>query len=342
MLRISAWRALFFSDMHACFLAIFYLLLVDETKALSYDFILKILALVTSLGLYIVYMFLVNDYFDMPTDKIAGKIRQIHYMPRVQVIGLIILIFMLGQIVTILLIGQTLYTLIYLISYFLATLYSAPPLRFKTRGILGTFWDALIEKSIPALLIFSFFQRFSLDTLFLLVLFFVWEVELITLHQYLDYEGDLKAQIKTYVVEIGLKKTLRILNYLQLLVALLILVFFGIFLVQVPYSIIFFISVGVGYLYVHKVKRSNLVTQRSTKLAPTRHYKEDQVTHFYYSFLNVCLEGLFPLFTGLMLTIRYFPCILLLLLSIASQYYFIRLHYLPLLQGTLSLIGRIH
>jgi len=341
-MNISAWKVLLHSDMHACFLTILYLLQLSRIEVLSYDFLWKVLSLIASLGLYLVYMFLVNDYFDMPTDKIAGKKRQIHDMPSVQVVGLILLIMLLSYVVTIFLVGQPLYTLIYVMAYFLATLYSAPPLRLKSKGLLGTICAALIEKPLPALLVFSFFQYFELDALIVFLFFFLLQVEMITHHQFLDYEGDLKSQVRTYVVETGLDKASRILNYLQLLVFLFSLVVWSVVLIKMPYSVIFFIFLPIGYFFAQKLRRSNLLIRGTGSMDFYRFYREDTITHFYYSFMLVCFTGIFPLYLGLMLTMKVPLYGLLLLLTIASQYYLIKMHYQPLLRGAFLLIERIY
>jgi len=346
--RISAWRAFFFGGMHACFLTIFYILLVNEMKASSYDLLWKILGLIASLGIYMVSGFLVNDYFDMAVDKIAGKAREIHHMPKGQVVGMILLIILLGHVVTFLTflsIGQPLYALIYVIGYFLGIFYSAPPLRFKERGILGIMINALIEKALPVLLVVFFLQHFYLDALFLLVLVSVWEIELILIHQYADYEEDLKAQVKTYVIEIGLEKTMRVLDRLQSLVALLFVVFCVVILIQVPYSVVFFIFVIIGYFLLNRLRRSSLLAADPRSLGPSRFYADENkvrdLRRSLSSFLGACFEGPFPLFAGVILTLRFAPYIILLLLSIASQYYLIRGHYQGLLRGGLSLFKKI-
>jgi len=327
--------------MHACFLTIFYLILVNEANALNYDFFWKTLVLIASMALYIVYMFLVNDYFDIPTDKIAGKKRQIHDMPKTLVVGLLVLITLLSCIATILLMAQTLYVLIYAMAYFLATFYSAPPLRFKCRGFLGTIYVALIEKPIPALIIFSFFQHFHIDTLIFISFFFVWQLELILHHQYLDYEGDLKAQIKTYAIEIGLNKTKKILEHLQPLITAFSFVVYGLIFIEIPYSTIFLILMIAAYFFIRKLKQSRLLIREPGSLGPSRYYVEGMVMPLYYSLTNVFLEGPLPLFVGLLLTLRFAPYVLVLSLSIASQYYLIMGHYIPTFLGALSLFRKI-
>jgi len=338
---MSAWRALFHHDMQACFLTIFYLILVSEAKALTHDFFWKILALIASLALYIVYMFLVNDYFDMPTDKIAGKKTEIHDMPETLIVGLLVLVALLSWVVTIFLVGQTLYVLLYAVAYLMATFYSAPPLRFKCRGLLGTIYAALIEKPIPSILVFSFFQHFYIDTLILPIFFFVWQLEMITHHQYLDYEGDLKAQVKTFAVEIGLDKTKRILDHLQPLVTVFSFVVYFLVFWEIPYSTIFLFIMIVGLILVYKLKRSRK-SIRDRSVLPSRYYVEDPATHPYYAFIDVCLQWPLPLFMGLISALRFAPYILVLLLLIASQYYFVKGYYRPVFRGTALLFQKIH
>jgi 4-hydroxybenzoate polyprenyltransferase len=344
ILNVSALKALFHSDMQACFLTIFYLILVSGAKVLSYDFLWKILSIIASLALYIVYMFFVNDYFDMPTDKIAGKKREIHDMPEVLVVGLLVLVTLMSWVVTVLLVGQTLYILVYAVAYFLATFYSAPPLRLKCRGLLGTISADLIEKPIPAVLVFSFFQYFRIDALILVAFFFVWQLEMITHHQYLDYEGDLHAQVKTYAVEIGPERTVRMLDYLQLVVTVSSFVVFCLIFVSalgLQYAGIFLIFMTAGLVLVYKLRRSR-DSVRDKSVLPSRYFVKDTATHPYYAFIDVCLQWPLPLWVGLVSTLRFPPYILVLLLTIGSQYYFVKGYYRPVFRGALSLFQRIH
>jgi len=341
---MSAWRAVLCPpyDMHACFMATFYILLV--TEALDYALLWKVLALITSLGLYFVYGFLINDFFDIPTDKMAGKGEEIHNMPRIQTSGLLLLVVLLSYAVTLLLIGQPLYTLTYVIAYFLGMFYSAPPLRFKCRGVYGIAINVLIEKALPVLLIISFFRYFTLDAIFLVILFSLWQLELIVIHQYVDYEADLKARVRTFVTQIGFEKTLKILKILQPLVASLFIFFSLVIITKIPYSIIFFILVVIGFFLLNKLRSSNLFATKPGDFGPPRFYAEEDkvgdLRRSLSSFLGAYFAGPFPLFAGVFLTWRFTPYIILLLLSITSQYYFIRGHYHAVFRGAYLLVKR--
>ena len=342
ILKMSGWKVFFFADVHAYLMAVFYILLVTQT--LGYDLLWKVLALIVSLGVYLIAQFHINDFYDMPTDKMAGRYREVHDMPKIQVVILILLVVLLSYAVTLILIGQPLYTLIYTITYLVGLFYSAPPLRFKGRGIYGIISNILMEKDLPLLLIISFFQYFTVDAMFLLVLFSLWHLEGILTHQYVDYEVDLKAGVRTFVVEIGSKKTLKILKFLQPIVAVLFILFCLIIMIQMPYSAVFFIPLALGFFLLKILRRSNLFTTEPGKFGHPRFYvEEEKVGHLRWSlscFLGACFEGPFPLFAGMILTLRFPPYMVLLLLLVVSQYYLIRGHYQALFQGAYLLVKR--
>lgn len=341
ILRISALKGLFHSDMHACLLTISYLLLTSSLGIQNWSYFLTVFVLIIALGLYIVYMFLVNDFFDIPTDKIAGEKREIHDMPERLVIALILLLVILSFSTVILLTSQMVFLTIYVVTFLLATFYSAPPLRFKNRGILGIASATLVEKTLPILLIFSFFQHYRLDTLVFVSLFTVLQVEMITHHQFLDYEGDVKAGVKTYVVKIGEEKSLRMIRLLQVLVAPLALIFYAIAAKEFVYAVILYPFLAVGYLLGRRLKNSGLLVRDSKSFGSSRFFVEDRITPFHYSFLTVSLLSLFPLFLGLILTLLYPLYIPLFMFSVFSQLYVIRIHYLPIARGAFVLFRKL-
>ena len=337
---MSAWKTIFFTDMHTVLMATFYILLVTDFNV--HGSLWKILSLIASLGLYVIYMYLVNDFFDMPTDKLSGDHREIHNMPIILVVGLLLSVVALSYYITVIIINESLYSLIYTIAYLLATFYSMPPIRFKCRGLYGLISNILIEGFLPVLLISLFFQHVSLDIMFLLYLVSLRQLELIILHYYADYETDQKAGVKTFVVEVGLEKTENILRYLQPLISLSYIIFSIIITIKAPSFILFFIPLTIGYLLLNNLRQINLYDSEPGKFGPSRFYAEkEKVGEFrrsLSSFFGMSFEGPFSIFAGLILLSKFTPYVVLLLLSIFSQYYFIKGHYLTFLQGIMSLI----
>ena len=107
----------------------------------------SILIIILSLALYISYTFIWNDYCDMPYDQMVGKWRAVHELPKLFVIGLTASLLFTNFLVVFLFVENALFSLVYALAYFLSTFYSAPPIRFKERGILGLliYWE--IKKS---------------------------------------------------------------------------------------------------------------------------------------------------------------------------------------------------
>ena len=340
--RMSAWRVIFFTDSHTCFIAIFYILSV--MKLTNYVTLSKSLILLASLELYLIYGVLINDFFDMPTDKNAEDFREIHTISPKYVFIIILLVVACSFYVTIYLINQDSYTLIYSLAYVLATLYSATPFRLKSRGVFGVIINMLIEQALPVLLISGFYQFSSLDIIFLLLLVSLRQLELIIIHQYVDYEGDKKTGVNTFVVELGLDRTLTILKYLQPLVGLLYVLFSLIIVLRLNYFAFFFIPLIAGYFLLYNLKRSKLFTSEPGRFGPPRYYAdEEKVGRFRSSpssFLGISFEGPFSLYAGAVLSFKFPPYVVLLLLSLASQYYFVKGHYSTAIRGALQFVER--
>jgi 4-hydroxybenzoate polyprenyltransferase len=264
-------------------------------------------------------MYLVNDYFDMPFDKSAGKHKGIHDLSRFQAIGLLLLLIASGFVVTVFLIRDPLYIMLYAFSFFLTTFYSAPPLRFKTRGILGIIDAAIIELTLPSLLVFAAFGHFHFDTFLFTITIFVFQLYGIISHYYEDFEADLKTNVKTFVVKIGREKTQKILaTYLQ---PLMILCFILLYIVtimnlEVQYSIVALSITVIGYILLKKVKSLQAL---SYYIYPNWSNENEINTVF----TRLCLFTGFPLFLGLIASLSfspYFLCIILLLMTRLDSY----------------------
>ena len=209
------------TDTHISLLAVFYILLVGNV--LDYETLIKTLILLSTIAIYLSYTFFINDFFDMSYDMAAGKKRLVHDLPRTYSIGIMFLMFIISFSIVIFIINDLLYGVLYFVTYFMGTFYSAPPLRFKDKGVLGILADILIERTLPMLLVLTFFRHFELDTILLLFAFSILQLDLILEHQVLDCSADLKTGINTFVTTLGYTKALNLLNnYMRPLAALAI------------------------------------------------------------------------------------------------------------------------
>jgi len=316
IIGLKAWKAWLDSNMHICLLAVVYSLIL---QAHGQHAIGGIFAILGALALYLAYMVLINDYFDMPYDKLSGKDRTIYHLPKLMVCGLTIATIFLGYIITIVFVKQLVFLVIYTIAFLFATFYSAPPIRFKERGFLGVLCDAVMEKPLPVILIFSYFDYFTFDAWFFIVLCFIIQVEVIIHHQILDYEADLMTQIKTFVIKISSASASLILNaYLRPLVALFILFFSVIALVKIPY-----LSFAFGALIFWF-----FVTKRLIKKGVLK--QSDEQYPLYFNFLSFYFVSTLPLYLTLLLALRFPPYSFLVPLVTISQFHQFKYYIKPI------------
>jgi len=310
LIGYRGWKVWMSYDMHICLLAIFYILLVDNLFRP-----LDSLVLISSLGFYFMYGFLINDFFDMPYDIAAGKRKVVQELPKNIFIAIILAVIFVSAL-HLLYLKEPLYIAAYVISYILATLYSVPPIRFKERGFAGIVVNGLIEKMLPVLAVFAFFIYFGIDTLiFLATSFFIGIVDILS-HQIYDYEDDLKNGIHTFVVNIGIDNGLNIFkSFITPFSAILIIILSFLIFMRVHHSIfiaaVVFITYAVVFLLISKGKLS-----RGEKVFP-----------LYMSCLFLLIHNAFPPFFAFILSLENLLNMVLLLVAVCSQYYVIKYRF---------------
>jgi len=293
------------ADMHISILTIFYILLINSR--FSYEVLLKTLVLIVTIAMYLSYVFFINDYCDMPYDIKAGKRRLVQDIPLVYSRGIILGMITISFFIAIFIMRDTLYTLLYAITYFIGTFYSAPPFRFKDRKTLGIFADVLTERTLPLILIITFFRYFEWDALLLLIAFSFFQLELIVHHQIEDYDADLTTGINTFVVEIGREKALYLLNkFIQPLTGLLISSSFIVIAYKMGGMGILALLLLLGYLPTWFV--FGLLKE------------EEKVIPLYLKYLFVLSVNVLPFYVGLVLMYRFHPYIILFLIFCCSIY----------------------
>jgi 4-hydroxybenzoate polyprenyltransferase len=322
ILRLKAWKVAFFSgDIGVCYLTIFYLVLIGNGSELPS--LWGILACLVSLMFYLGYMYLINDFFDMPEDKIVGKKKAIYELKEWQIIALLVIITILNFTLVFSVIRNTIFSCVYTIAYFLATFYSAPPMRFKWRGWMGVVCDAIIEKPLPVLLVFIYFNHFHFDTLVFFAFMFSIQLSTIIQHEVDDYDADIKTNVKTLVTKIGKPKARQIQdNRLFPLFFSLSFLFYMIILIKIPIAgtailVLFF----VGLAIIYALKRKKIL--------------HDEDVLFYVPlpvhvvFVYILLSSVLTFILASMVLMETSEFLLVFLLFVSSQYLDVRIHYLP-------------
>ena len=298
------WKVWMGYDLHISLLAILYVLIVDDLFRP-----LDSLIVISSIGFYFMYGFLINDFCDISYDLAVGKKRVVQELPK-GTFSAIILVTVLISALHLLYLKTISYTAVYALSYILATLYSAPPVRFKSRGLLGIFINGLIEKMLPVLAIFVFFKHFGLDTLvFSAAAFSIGVVDIIA-HQVHDHETDLRIGTRTFVTDLGLARALNLFSYLVApFSGALILLLCLLICIRIPYASFIAIVVFVTYAAVFLL------------IAKEKMVREEKLFPVYLSSLFLLANNAFPPFLALILSIKDPLNIPLLVVALGAQYY---------------------
>ncbi|QIR37177.1 tetratricopeptide repeat protein [Tolypothrix sp. PCC 7910] len=176
--------------------------------------ILTISALLFSISCVAAYGHIVNDIFDIEVDQIAGKRNSIARFSSIQRILFCIAFLITGFMLPILMNFGRLPIILLAINYLLPTLYSAPPLRLKEKGIWGVISDAAGAHAIPTLFVVTTFLYLSAspqpESIILAIAATAWSfcagIRGILLHQLWDRKNDLQTDVKTLVTESGVEK----------------------------------------------------------------------------------------------------------------------------------------
>jgi len=103
--------------------------------------------------LFLAFGYLINDYSDLEVDRLAGKKKVMHAIPR-QAAFLMVVLSAAAGCLSVLVISHSGFTVLWLaVIYFFGAFYSARPLRFKERGIWGWLVSSTAQHCFPLFLI---------------------------------------------------------------------------------------------------------------------------------------------------------------------------------------------
>lgn len=187
------------------FLVLIYLYFIKEN---IHDFrqeILLILFLLSGIITIAIFASLINNYYDQEDDAIAGKENKMTNLSKTQqylTLGSIVL----AGIFYSLFIFPNLYALVfYWLSWFCFYIYSCKQFRLKEKRYLGIIFDGLGSQFFPTLFIFSFLYKGDIENQLIWIISgslwmtFAFGMRSLIIHQYDDYENDVKAGVSTFV-----------------------------------------------------------------------------------------------------------------------------------------------
>lgn len=199
-IRISAWWFKL-----PPFLMLLYLYFIEEN---IYDFYQQIsLILFLSAGLIIIAVFasFINNYYDQEDDLKAGKENKMINLGKKQQFAVLGISVVAGIFYSFFLI-QNLYALtFYWLSWFCFYIYSNKKTRLKEKTYLGVIFDGLGSQFFPVLFLFSFLYIKNFENHLVSIISgtiwmtFSFGMRSLIIHQYYDYENDIKSGVRTFV-----------------------------------------------------------------------------------------------------------------------------------------------
>jgi 4-hydroxybenzoate polyprenyltransferase len=197
LLKLIRWDDWYDSKPPLFFLAYYYLLLI------YFEVQLERLALLLPLSIFCVALasfgYMLNDYCDRFIDRISGKENVMSCLPNwQQMLALTIALFI--SLTSFIPFYQYKIAIILLfLSYLFSILYSASPFRLKEKGMWGIICATLAQWVFPLLIVFAIFEHFRPDAAFFALLSFLIGVRWMMIHQFLDRDKDIQANVQTFV-----------------------------------------------------------------------------------------------------------------------------------------------
>ena len=240
MFRVSEWFGSKLPLQIAIFL--FYAYSAGHNaRTLLYPFFLFIVYSVTYFGI----SYLANDLSDVRDDEIAGKSNAFHTSSVKVGVAAFIIATAVHFASAMLISFSWEFLLFSLVGYLFGISYSFKPLRFKERGVLGLIVASFFQRNLQILVIPFIFAVDPVVCAFINIACFIYGIRYILIHQYIDYENDLKSGTRTFVGS-AKRVTKRIIITCVLLETLISAVCFFILFSKV--SLVFGILLAVGYI----------------------------------------------------------------------------------------------
>lgn len=173
-------------------------------KDIRYE-IYPILFLLSGLIIGAVFASLINNYYDQEDDVIAGKENLMTNLNKTSQLITLGSIFSLGLFYSFLLLDNMFALLFYWLGWICFYLYSSKKFRLKEKAYFGIILDGLGSQFFPSLFIFTFLLNGYINNNLTYILsgslwmLFSFGMRSLIIHQYYDYENDMKAGVSTFV-----------------------------------------------------------------------------------------------------------------------------------------------
>ena len=301
-----------------------------------------VLTFLLSISSVAAYGYIVNDLFDIEVDRKAGKSNAMaQFLPWRRFLFCLVFV-ATGFAVPILMKFGTLAIILLAINYLLPTLYSAPPLRLKERGIWGILSDAAGAHLIPTLFVAATFLNLSAapqpNALTFSIIAAAWAffagVRGILLHQLWDRDNDINSGISTFVTQFQPESVRLWIN--RLVFPCEIIVFSGLAVVLSRFS-----PWLLGFFTVYVLITLSKLNLTQTPLDPSPPIGQNIIPHDLYevwlplalAILLVTRHPVFLIFFGLTLVLFY-PSLKIRAMEVVNVFKVVLSHSNPAIEKT--------
>ncbi|MBW4358896.1 UbiA family prenyltransferase [Flavobacterium taihuense] len=164
-----------------------------------------ILFLLAGLIIGAIFASLVNNFYDQEDDLMAGKENIMISMRKSQQLIALVITILFGISYSFFLLTNTYALVFYWLGWVCFYLYSCKQFRLKEKAYFGIIFDGLGSQFFPTLFIFAFlFGDTIIKSLAFVIsgsiwMLFAFGMRSLIIHQYNDYENDIKAGVSTFV-----------------------------------------------------------------------------------------------------------------------------------------------
>lgn len=197
-LRIKEW----FTSKCALMIGIFLYCCLKSGWTDTSGFWVAVTCYTVFVSLFLAFGYVINDFCDREIDRLAGKKKIITSMTQKTCIAILV-IMVIGAACPMLIVGksETGLVLAVLFTILLGTFYSAPPLRFKEKGIWGLIVSSAAQRCMPLWVMYEFIPVNIRDFVLWELLSFFIGLRYILIHQRIDAENDMKTGTVTFAMQ---------------------------------------------------------------------------------------------------------------------------------------------
>lgn len=187
------------------FLVLIYLYFIKEDVKDFWQEIFLVIFLLLGVISIAVFASLINNYFDQEDDFIAGKENKMNNLSQNYQFIVLASAVLVGIIYSTFLFPNFYALVFYWLSWICFYIYSCRQFRLKEKTYLGVIFDGLGSQFFPTLFIFSFLYKGDIENHLIWIISgsvwmtFSFGMRSLIIHQYDDYENDMKAGVNTFV-----------------------------------------------------------------------------------------------------------------------------------------------